>query len=360
MGRYVIIFVVIVLSTIALAEWMLQVQAEEISVSQSNYEWLREQHAPFARKYPNSAYGFLYVPEDAAPVAFGNAAATISPGPFRGPGPSQRPPDRLLAFLVGDSVVFGFAPHDSVTITGFLNRIQDKYFFVNAGAPSWVGGQSRRRMTDELLAHRPSLIVFWGGYNDASVAYRAASEGHPFEPERIEAADPGDSRQSLSRSNPLPEITGRLKQLMGRLASNPEQPVGQDVAVKAAESYVNTVFLAELEAESAGAKLVVVYQPLLHHHRQTPPNRLPDDQVRYFDLFYSEAADGLTDAGLIFLDLARAFDDTPSGPEVFHKGFGPDLDDQVFVDHVHLHVPGNKLVAEKIAEFVMRLPSRPS
>jgi len=67
-------------------------------------------------------------------VALSNETCSIDAAGFRGPGPAQAG-GRRLAFLLGGSAAFGsLASSDATTITGYLNRLQDEYFFVNAGA----------------------------------------------------------------------------------------------------------------------------------------------------------------------------------------------------------------------------------
>jgi lysophospholipase L1-like esterase len=254
-------------------------------------------------------------------------------------------------------VVFGFAPHDSLTITGFLNRIQADFFFVNAGVPSWVSSQVRRRVVNELLSHQPALIVFWGGHNDASLAYGTAKAGLPFDPALIERP----SYQSPIAEGPIERLVSSLFLRLDRLVSGITSPAHQPdpgAALAAAQAFVENMEAAFDASSRVGARFLAVYQPILHHHNGRPAQSCEIDQCEFFALFRDRAAALAARFGLPYLDLGDVFDRHFATVPVFIAGTGPDLNDQVFIDQVHLYVPGNALVAREIAARIAELAVR--
>lgn len=343
------ILLALAIAVLVACEWLLGVLSSGSLAHQPNYIHLLAAHAPYAAKRPHAEYGF-FLPDSAVIVDGGGDIVHVTGRGFRGPGPSKRG-GRPLAFLVGNSVVFGFAPHDSLTIAGFLNRIQSDFFFVNAGVPSWVSSQVRRRVVHELLSYQPALIVVWGGHNDASLAYREAAAGRPFEPGLIERPSRPSPivRQALRRL--APNLMNRVEGLASRAASPTRKP-DSEVAPAAAAAFIDNL-RAVFDASSAvGARFLAVYQPILYHHANLHAKPCAVDQCAFFDLFRNHAARLAARLALPYLDLGDVFDRHFAAVPVFTAGAGPDLDDQVFVDQVHLYVPGNDLVAREIASTI--------
>lgn len=335
------VFVILVLA-VGLAEWYFVTRELQAVAQQPRFQRLLASHAPFAAKRPDSVFGFFLPeidPNDASSV-------TLALNRFRGPGPREKG-SRLLAFLVGNSVVFGFAEHDSLTVTGFLNRLQDDFFFVNAGVPSWVSSQMRRRVVVELLDYEPALILFWGGHNDASIAYLTASAGHRVLPDLIERPNQEVSDFWRLANAVLPHTTTRLRSLVTAPTLR-KHAVDPDIARDAAKAFVTNLEEARGAAMAVGASFLAVYQPILHHHANRPPGAVDGEQLAFFDRFHEHALDQAGLRGIPVLDFGDLFDTHFSTIPVFTAGRGPDLDEQVFVDAVHLYVPGNKLVAKAL------------
>lgn len=359
LGRLLFPFLVLVglVGAVSLLEGYLSLSATESA--QPNYQRLAAAHAPFSQKYPHPAYGF-FLPTDSALLAhFESDILHVSARGFRGPGPPEAN-QRKLAFLVGNSVVFGFAPNDSLTITGFLNRAQDEFFFVNAGVPSWVSRQMRDRTLKELLAYHPSLIIFWGGHNDASLAFRAARDGQPFTPDLVEQPDRSQGGIHGALKKLVPNLT-TLFVRFSRAAGKTKSPrIDSAVARAAADAFIENVRAAFAASSTAGVTFAAVYQPILHHHHHRPPGSVPEDERAFFEYFRARALAEARNAGIPLLDLSTCFDDHFETVPVFTAGSGPDLQTQVFVDRVHLYVPGNRLVAFALSNYLLRLGERSS
>lgn len=341
---------------LALVEFWLAEGGDDVQPARANYDQLRRDYDAFRLKHPHPIYGFFFAPQERSPTELSNESVSISDAGFRGPGPADRPSDRRLAILVGNSVVFGFAPHDSLTITGILNRIQDEYFFVNAGVPSWVSHQMLQRMEHELLDYEPSLVVFWAGYNDASIALRAARSGLPFVEGRIEEDYVGTAESMPGAL--VPNTSRVVSMLWGRVTDRyavVSDSAAEVLALQASTAFGSTVDSARALTKAAGADFVFVYQPILHHHIGRPEGMLADADVAYFNRF----RDGLQGQPRLgrFLDLGAVFDALTGGVSVFRPETGADIADEHFADRVHLLVAGNAYVARRLADY-LEIPSR--
>lgn len=88
-----------------------------------------------------------------------------------GVGPENRG-DRKLAFLLGGSTAFGAgASHPNNSVAPVLNRLQEKYFFVNAGVSSWNSFQELIRLIKQVIPYGPKLVISLTSYNDIVNAY---------------------------------------------------------------------------------------------------------------------------------------------------------------------------------------------
>lgn len=341
-----IIALAILIAAVGVVEWYLGTRLPSTDGKQPNYHRLANAHAPYSVKYPHSSYGF-FLP-DSSEFAHGipGEIVHLSPDGFRGPGPDSAS-GRPLAFLVGNSVVFGFVQHDSLTISGFLNRIQRDFYFVNAGVPSWVSSQMRRRITLELLAYQPALVLLWGGHNDAALAYSAAAAGQPFNHNLTEQPSRPDAGVLRLLKTVVPNLTARF----GRLASAvraPTNTLDTGVASAAADGFIANVEAAYTAASDSGARFLAVYQPILYHHDKRPDGFTSENRRLFFERFRERALSQAATSAIPLLDLSDFFDAYFTTVPVFTAGQGPDLNNQVFVDAVHLYVPGNELVARAI------------
>ena len=131
---------------------------------------LASAYAPFAVQHLHPQYLFFFPLDRQTRTTMGNPTASIDADGFREPGPSQAN-GRTLAVMVGGSAVFGdFATSNATTITSYLNNLQDQYFFVNAGVPSWNSTQELMRVALQIVDLRPGLVIAYDGANDGALA----------------------------------------------------------------------------------------------------------------------------------------------------------------------------------------------
>ena len=135
----------------------------------SEYTRLFNAYYPFTVQHINPFYLF-YFPFDAkSRSSLNNNVCSIDKDGFRG-ADFTKAKGRKLAFLLGGSAAFGhFSSSDNTTITGYLNDIQNRYYFVNAGVPSWNSFQELTRLSQQILGFSPALVVAYDGLNDAAL-----------------------------------------------------------------------------------------------------------------------------------------------------------------------------------------------
>lgn len=98
-----------------------------------------------------------------------------------GIGPEKKG-NRKLAFVLGGSTAFGQGGSRPESAISFqLNKIQNEYFFINAGVPSWNTFQELLRLLKQVIAYKPSLVISLTGYNDIIDAYARRDLDIPFD-----------------------------------------------------------------------------------------------------------------------------------------------------------------------------------
>jgi hypothetical protein len=343
--------------SIAGAEIALQVRSATLQQSRrdgSERARRARAYAPFSEQHPHPYYGFFFPLEPHERLSLANHVASLDLDGFREPGPG-RADARKLAFLLGGSAAFGdYASSNDQTITSHLNRLQDEYFFVNAGVPSWNSTQQLMRLALDIVERRPALVVAYDGANDAVLAGQIrARTGNAYPPGTPEFFDtvegllhddraPFGSRLLLE--DLFPELTLRFNRFTSSASgeTNDDDVVAAADITAAARRYrANHARMAEL-AVAAGARFVSVFQPVANLH-----SRLDGVEVRPRPLvaaFHREAT-AVASLPYEFFDLSAAFDGAFDRITLV----GPTLaGDAVFVDLVHLTDGGNGLIAEQL------------
>ena len=307
-------------------------------------------------------YLFFFPRDPRERVALSNSVCSLDADGFRGPGPSHAR-GRRLAFLLGGSAAFGaMASSDATTITGYLNRLQDEYFFVNAGVPSWNSTQEMFRLAFQLVDYHPALVVAYDGANDAElidVLGRQMPEyaaGMPEDFDRLsDLVDKAAGMQSPKRAlvslftRLFPELTDRLNDSFYRAARDTDRsrPLPEEVLQRGVARYLSNLTRMRDLTTAQGARFVAVFQPMAQLHRHFGP------EAAFFSFLtierFHRAAVKQIPADLDFHDLGNVFDQYYSAIPVVN----PDITDQtVFTDRVHLYDPGNEIVARHLAQLI--------
>lgn len=345
-----------------------------------NYARLADAYHPFAVQHLNPFSLFFFPLDPADRLALNDDICSIDENGFRGPGP-ELTGERELAFLVGGSSAFGYlCSGDDTTITGYLNRIQSRYFFVNAGVPSWNSFQEFTRLSQQLLDYSPALVVAYDGGNDAALAFDYWTHGFNYPagtPESFDALSAlvGDIRgDRLYRAGKpiyarlFPRLTRsieiRVRRRWPGRADVRTQRNGQappdEVMIDAADRYVANLAHMQALTEASGARFVAVFQPIGRLDDSAPEyerSKLRTGPYRVFrDRAFSQPAP-LRE----HLDYSTVFESYPR-ETVWRKQPGhEDLDDEViFVDGFHLYDPGNRFVAERMINDFLAADSPPT
>lgn len=316
---------------------------------------LRRAYLPFTIKHLHPQYLFFFPLDAAERVALGNGVCSLDADGFREPGPASAA-GRKLAVLLGGSAAFGhFASSNDTTITSYLNRLQDEYFFVNAGVPSWNSSQELMRMAFQIADLHPSLVIAFDGLNDAALMDLGVEAGRHYPAGTPESFDEletliDEARRPWSRvtwPRLFPEITNRIEKYTAAADDGPGAPMDPVLVAAAARRYAGNLAAMAALSRDAGARFIAVFQPVagLHHHL-TPPA----DASTVLDVAaFRDAAIAALPSGVALQDFSSILDaDFASVPIA-----DPDLrDDTLFVDDAHLTDRGNAAVARHLLALI--------
>jgi hypothetical protein len=343
------------IATLAAIELALQARATILhAFDRSEETRLANGYEPFLVEHlhPTLLFG---PPRSDALRAANNPVCSMDEAGFRNPGvgASRRRP---LAFLLGGSVAFGLlASSDDTTITSYMNRLQDRYYFVNAGFPGLNSTQELVRLTADLANYHPALVVALNGWNDATLAEDrrmiqedlppGVPEQYPLLVDILTADAP--SRRGLRPEVLLPQLWNRWHRWRADSAAT-LAPVEDEKIGAAAQRYIANIRRARIVATAIGARYVAVFQPHASLHRGASADLTSDPVIRFH-----RAVDALPMPGVEFFDFGDVFDrlqDPVSAGAMSRHTY--------FADAGHLHDAGNLVVARELLT-VMGIPLQP-
>jgi lysophospholipase L1-like esterase len=223
------------------------------------------------------------------------------------------------------------------------------------------------RLAFQILEYRPSLIVTYGGANDAGhLAYyqgdsRANDEfrypvGTPESFDLLAARVDdieGRARAVTILETLLPEVTRWINARSGAAADPIQGSLAPDVLREGAARYLaNQKVMHQLSA-SIGARFVSVFQPHLSLHTHVAPevvNAAGDSIARFYRAVLDQYAHDFE-----FHDLGGLFDESYAQVPVVTGRRGRMTDvttDTVFIGRVHLSDAGNGIVARRLAQII--------
>lgn len=336
------------IATLAAIELALQARATILhAFDRSEETRLANGYEPFLVEHlhPTLLFG---PPRSDALRAANNPVCSMDEAGFRNPGvgASRRRP---LAFLLGGSVAFGLlASSEDTTITSYMNRLQDRYYFVNAGFPGLNSTQELVRLTADLANYHPALVVALNGWNDAALIDDPHQEGLPAGvPEQyplLEDIFQDGATPTFHLGALFPQIWDRWNRW--RPSAVPRAtPIGDDKIAAAAQRYIANITRAHVVATAIGARYVAVFQPHVSLHRAA----VRDDAASQPMIRYHRAVGELPMPGVEFFDFSNVFDrlQNPLVDERSGQAY--------FADDVHLHDAGNAAIARELLT-VMGIP----
>ncbi len=336
-------------------------QQEFLTAASPKTRRLVRAYAPFGVLHLHPQYFFFFPLDPRERVALSNETCSIDADGFRGQGPAHAG-GRRLAFLLGGSAAFGtMASSDTTTITGYLNRLQEEYFFVNAGVPGWNSTQEMSRLAFQLLDYRPALVVTYDGANDAELLAQY-SQNYPVEsPGDFDALAALVEEHGSARGKRVvaelsaylfPELKQRIDARFEKITnSSGAAPVGSatlpgHVWQEGVTRYLSNLALIHDLTTARGARFIAIFQPMAQLHRHLGPG-LPS--VTFANEDFHRAVMARVGRDFEFHDLGNVFDQYYDSIPVLN----PDITDAtIFVDDVHLYDPGNEIVARELSRFI--------
>jgi hypothetical protein len=357
-------FVALVLASTASLEFLLRIQSHQKKAQQlpepnlrPKYNRLKDAYLPFTVQHLHPQYLFFFPLEPAERMSLANEICSVDGEGFRRSGTAHAG-GRRLAFLLGGSAAFGqYASSDATTITGYLNRFQDEYFFVNAGVPAWNSTQEMFRLVFQILDYRPALIITYDGANDVGILgshHRKGLTTYPFgTPNNFEdlvALLHESRRNGVVRALEylLPELTRRLIQRV-----HPERDdagwawLAENVVQEGAAKYLSNLLRMRNLAAAEGARFIAVFQPVAPLHRQVDP-AFESNERGLFERFHKAVMKQYA-RNFEFHDFAKVFDQYYARVPVMRRDV---TDETVFIDEVHLYDPGNAIIARHLHKLI--------
>jgi len=313
-------------------------------------------------------YYYFFFPQDAEEIIKLNGPQIfLTSEGFRGEGPGQRG-TRELAFLVGGSAAFGDgASNDKTTITGYLNQIQNKYHFVNAGVPSWVSTQEFYRVSLELIDYNPALIIAYNGYNDAYIAHHyrgrypaGTPESYEFLEKWVDDIRSGEVKKRRSFAQGLLfsrtynflkdhffalQLSNKSKTKNKAVLNNSRKMLSKDnkkVAEEAASRYLKNLQLMQAICTSNDASFIAILQPFYSQHNNIVSPRNNIEEAVYMRAFIRNIFQSSVDFNMP-LDYSNVFDQ-------FYDEIPKHEENGLFIDNVHVSDRGNNIIAQQIVK----------
>ena len=324
------------------------------------FKQLVEAYRPFSVQHINPHYLFFFPFDRAKRAAVNNAVVTVNADGFRGPGP-EKAGNREIAFLLGGSAAFGFyASSDETTITGYLNRIQERYFFVNTGVASWNSTQKLYRLANQIAEYKPALLIAYDGANDIAIMLTYAKNGVFYPPGTPESFDRlsalvenirAESRQSTGSyiETLFPRLFMRARvaidsyRMVGKSTHITEQMIEATV-----KKYTLNLSLMDSLSRAIGARFIGILQPMIRLHKNRPRELREEMEDGVYRRFHSMLLRG-SPLKFEFHDFSSLFDTFDENELYFDRNGSADITDKtIFVDKVHLGDHGNELVARAI------------
>jgi hypothetical protein len=248
--------------------------------------------------------------------------------------------DRQVYFF-GGSTMWGVGDNDAGTIPSQFAAATGIHA-ENFGEEGWVAHQSVILLIQLLRAgHRPDVVVFYDGVNDA--LFKCQNELTPEAHEREFQFNTilQNSTRPDSFSHFLAPLIALAQRVLGQLGLQPREPghnchSNPQKSQAVADSLIADWQFAKQLVEANGGKFIGILQPVVFFSR-TPLDhlRLSADYEQQYAAVYPILRAKIAQGGE-FHDLVSALD----------------FDEYFYVDWCHIVPHANLLVAKRIAELI--------
>ena len=316
-------------------QWANDYFAEEENIKTNYYDfigWRRKQ------------YSGSYINIDKDGFRQNTREATSSPGDAK-------------VWFFGGSTIWGTGSKDDLTIPAYYQKISGLPTF-NFGEGAYVSHQSLNLLVKAYAAQESlnkHLVIFYDGVNDVVHKCRSdqtyfSSQQEPIFSKQLNL-DSNKASKTFATLTPTIEIFAKIfsKLKFGSSDKNsPAQmtPYNCDSDPAKADQIVRTMLLdwslAKSMAQSQGNQFLPILQPVSYVGKPNLtylPGVANDEALRkQYAVIYSKLKEALVKEKIQYLDLTNIFD----GEELF------------YFDFCHVTPNGNKLVAQKINDYVLR------
>jgi hypothetical protein len=249
------------------------------------------------------------------------------------------------AYFFGGSTMWGIGTDDARTIPSQFAALTGLHA-ENFGEDGWVAHQSLMLLIQLLQAgHRPELVVFYDGVNDALQKCRSELTADAHERERefdrvLRASVRPDSFGHYLA--PVMQLAQKLNDRLGIVRGGPEWYEchrNPQKAAAIADNLIQDWRLAKQLVDGYGGKFVGILQPVAYFsHTRLDHLRLSPTDAQQYGAVYPLIRETIARGGE-FHDLVPVLD----------------RDAYLYLDWCHLGPNGNRLVVERIAALVAPL-----
>lgn len=260
-------------------------------------------------------------------------------------------------WFFGGSTIWGTGSKDDLTIPAFYQKISGLPTF-NFGEGAYISHQSLNLLIKAYASQdnlNKRLIIFYDGVNDVVHKCRSDQTYFSTQQEPVFAkqynSEPEKSSKSLLAFTPTIEIFTKIFSKIKFGSSEKNNPASVatyncDTDSAKADQIIRTLILdwrlAKSIAESKGGQFLPILQPV--SYIGTPNLKyLPEvsgdvSLRRQYEIIYSKLKKKLAVEKIEYLDLTEIFD----GSDLF------------YIDFCHVTPNGNRLVAQKINNYVLK------
>jgi hypothetical protein len=273
-------------------------------------------------------------------------------------------PGARRIWMFGASGLWGVGAKDDETIPSILAAKYSKSIgpvcVTNFSEIAWVNSQEVIQL--EIALKRapdpPDLVLFYDGYGDTFATYESGREDSPmnFDPlrQRMEE-DKEQAGFALKQTNTyrlMGDVMGQLLRARvmtgSQTAASTAPPKDLDLDARmVVDNYQGNIRLLEPLSKAFGFRYFIFWQPVifLGHKKLDPEERKERDSYEgdYPGLsqLLRKSYDRMFSADKRIVDLTDVFDQRV---------------DPVFVDYAHTSPFGNRLIAQRMLETILRCP----
>ena len=274
------------------------------------------------------------------------------------PACTQHPPTRVWIF--GGSTVWGVGTPDSATLASELARQISApgdacVEVTNFGVEAYVSNQELIFLIQELKAgHRPDIVVFCDGLNDACVGGIGRSPGdhNYFLPIKTAFETGGSILATLREKSDFFHLVRALRRRLEPSLSATSGPDDLSVPAKATlDNYEANISIVRMLGEKYGFKTAFFWQPTLLYGKK------PLDPFEQSIFDETALADGGKSAGAkskTFRAIQAVYQEAESrsaatGEFVFLGHIFDQVHEPIYIDWMHVGPRGNEMIAAAIA-----------